>query len=147
MEQTGRAAAGRARPRQAGSGSAESSWSWFRDAAEDEPTAEILPGPINPGSAGRGPTDRPPAVPSRPRRKLPFWVELPILVMVALMLTFLIQTFVARVYVIPSGSMEQTLDGHDGVGDRILVDKVVFDFHAPRPGDVVVFKAPSGWDQ
>jgi signal peptidase I len=62
-------------------------------------------------------------------------------------LTFLIQTFVARVYVIPSGSMETTLHGNNGSGDRILVDKMVYDFHDPRPGDVVVFKGPAGWDQ
>jgi len=64
-----------------------------------------------------------------------------------LLLTFTIQTFVARVYVIPSGSMELTLHGNNGTGDRILVDKVVYDFHPPRPGDVVVFKGPPGWDQ
>jgi signal peptidase I len=61
--------------------------------------------------------------------------------------TFAVQTFVARVYVIPSGSMELTLNGNNGSGDRILVDKVVYDFHDPRPGDVVVFKGPPGWDQ
>lgn len=81
------------------------------------------------------------------KRKLPFWIELPVLVVVALLLTFTIQTFVARVYVIPSGSMELTLHGNNGTGDRILVDKVVYDFHPPRPGDVVVFKGPPGWDQ
>ncbi len=48
---------------------------------------------------------------------------------------------------IPSGSMELTLNGNNGTGDRILVDKVVYDFHSPRPGDVVVFKGPPGWDQ
>jgi signal peptidase I len=85
--------------------------------------------------------------PGRKRRKLPFWIELPVLVVVALVFTFLIQTFVARVYVIPSGSMELTLNGNNGSGDRIVVDKVVYDFHSPRPGDVVVFKGPPGWDQ
>jgi signal peptidase I len=81
------------------------------------------------------------------RRKLPFWIELPVLIVAALMFTFVIQAFVARVYVIPSGSMELTLNGNNGTGDRILVDKVVYDFHGPRPGDVVVFKGPPGWDQ
>jgi signal peptidase I len=83
--------------------------------------------------------------PVKERRRVPFWVELPALVATALILTFLIQTFVARVYIIPSPSMEQTLDGHDGVGDRILVDEVVYDFHDPRPGDVVVFRGPDSW--
>ncbi|HEX5116480.1 MAG TPA: signal peptidase I [Pseudonocardiaceae bacterium] len=81
------------------------------------------------------------------KRKMPFWIELPVLIVVALLFTFLVQTFVARVYVIPSGSMERTLNGNNGTGDRILVDKVVYDFHGPRPGDVIVFKGPPGWDQ
>lgn len=85
--------------------------------------------------------------PRKARRKMPFWLELPLLVVAALVFTFLVQTFAARVYVIPSGSMELTLNGNNGSGDRILVDKVVYDFHAPRPGDVVVFKGPPGWDQ
>lgn len=91
--------------------------------------------------------DNEPEAETKTKRKLPFWVELPILVVVALVLTFVIQTFVARVYVIPSGSMELTLNGNNGSGDRILVDKVVYDFRDPAPGDVVVFKGPPGWDQ
>jgi signal peptidase I len=86
--------------------------------------------------------------PAKPVRKGSLWKELPILIVVALVLTFLIQTFIARVYVIPSGSMEQTLHGCTGcTGDRILVDKLTFDFTDPRPGDVIVFKGPTGWDQ
>lgn len=91
--------------------------------------------------------EEPQEPPKKKRRKLPFWIELPALVVVALVFTFLVQTFVARVYVIPSGSMEMTLIGNNGTGDRILVDKVVYDFGSPRPGDVVVFKGPPGWDQ
>jgi signal peptidase I len=82
------------------------------------------------------------------RKKYPFWMELPVLLAVALLFTFLVQTFVARVYVIPSGSMEQTLHGCTGcTDDRIVVDRVVYDFSAVTPGDVVVFKGPQGWDQ
>jgi signal peptidase I len=92
-----------------------------------------------------GDGEPPTSTAERPRRKLPFWVELPALIVTALVLTFLIQTFVARVYIIPSGSMELTLNGQDGVGDRILVDEVVYDFHDPRPGDVVVFRGPNSW--
>jgi signal peptidase I len=87
--------------------------------------------------------------PGKPEKKpMSFWKELPILIVIALVLTFLIQTFLARVYVIPSGSMEQTLNGCTGcTGDRILVDKLTYDFSDPKPGDVVVFKGPPGWDQ
>jgi signal peptidase I len=80
------------------------------------------------------------------RRRPAFWKELPILIVVALVLTFCIQTFVAKVYVIPSGSMEQTLHGCTGCNnDRVLVDKVTYRFSDPRPGDVVVFRGPEGW--
>jgi signal peptidase I len=65
---------------------------------------------------------------------------------VALVLTFLIQTFLAKVYVIPSGSMETTLHGCVGCNnDRVLVDKVTYRLSSPQPGDVVVFRGPESW--
>ena len=74
------------------------------------------------------------------------WLEIPILIGTALVLTFLIQTFIARVYVIPSQSMEQTLHGCPGcTNDRVLVDKITYRFRDPRPGDVVVFRGPDSW--
>lgn len=80
------------------------------------------------------------------RRRENFWRELPVLVVVALVLTFLIQTFLAKVYVIPSGSMETTLHGCTGcTNDRVLVDKVTYRFRDPQPGDVVVFRGPDSW--
>ncbi len=82
----------------------------------------------------------------RRAKKGSFWRELPILLVTALVLTFLIQTFLARVYVIPSASMEQTLQGCTGcTNDRVLVDKVVYRFGEPGPGDVVVFRGPDSW--
>ena len=81
------------------------------------------------------------------KKKRPFWVELPILIGIALVLTIIIQTFFARVFVIPSESMEQTLHGCPGcTGDRVLVDKVTYYFRDPAPGDVVVFERPDTWD-
>ena len=60
-----------------------------------------------------------------PRRRVPSWLrETAILVVVALVLSVLLQTFVGRVYYIPSGSMEPTLL----VGDRIAADKMTFRF-------------------
>jgi signal peptidase I len=105
------------------------------------------PPPQEPAAAGvSGPAG--PSGPARPKKKGSFWKELPILIGIALVLTFLIQTFAARVYVIPSESMEQTLNGCTGcTGDRILVDRITFDFTDPSPGDVIVFKGPPGWDQ
>jgi signal peptidase I len=81
----------------------------------------------------------------KPHKKRPFWVELPILIVIAFGLTFLIQTFIAKVYYVPSGSMEKTLHGAPSGGDRILVSKIVYDFRDPRQGDVDVFKGTSEW--
>lgn len=78
---------------------------------------------------------------------LGFVREIAILVALALVLTFVTQTFLGRVYKIPSGSMEKTLHGCevDCVGDRVLVDKITYNFRDIRPGDVVVFTRPPGW--
>jgi signal peptidase I len=63
-----------------------------------------------------------------------------------LLLTCLVQTFVARVYEIPSQSMEKTLHGCDGcTDDRVLVDRLAYRFADPSPGDVVVFAPPPSW--
>ncbi|RZS34670.1 signal peptidase I [Herbihabitans rhizosphaerae] len=84
--------------------------------------------------------------PKAEKKKRSFWKELPILIGVALLLSILIQTFLARVFVIPSGSMESTLHGCAGcTGDRILVDKVVYAFTDPEPGEVLVFERPESW--
>ncbi|PWV85557.1 signal peptidase I [Prauserella marina] len=85
---------------------------------------------------------------SKRKQKKPrsFWKELPILIVIALVLAFVIQQFLARVYMIPSGSMEETLHGCAGcTPDRILVDKITYDFSDPEPGDVVVFRGPQAW--
>ncbi|MGH3492778.1 MAG: signal peptidase I [Sciscionella sp.] len=83
----------------------------------------------------------------KPARKFKPWKEIPIVVVLALVLAVLLQSFVARSFNIPSASMELTLIGHNNVGDHILVDKVVYDFRAPHPGEVVVFRGPPGWDR
>ncbi len=51
---------------------------------------------------------------------------------------WLLITFVARTYYIPSASMVPTLK----VGDVLLVDKFEYRFHPPHEGDVAVFPPP-----
>ncbi|MFD1149351.1 signal peptidase I [Saccharothrix hoggarensis] len=81
------------------------------------------------------------------KKKPPLWRELLVLGATALVLTILIQTFLARVYVIPSQSMEETLHGCPGCNnDRVLVDKLVYDFTDIEPGEVVVFRGPAAWN-
>lgn len=82
------------------------------------------------------------------KKQRSFWRELPILIVIALLLSFLLQTFVARVYLIPSQSMEPTLHGCAGcTGDRIVVQKISYRFRDPRPGEVVVFLGPPSWNE
>jgi signal peptidase I len=73
--------------------------------------------------------------------------ELAILAVIAVVLYYVMLTFVARPYLIPSESMEPTLHGCAGcVGDRIMVDKLTYRFGSPQPGDVIVFKGPPTWN-
>jgi signal peptidase I len=85
-----------------------------------------------------------------------FWKELPVLVVIALGLALLIKSFFFQAFYIPSASMENTLQGGNpacnGCGtspghpfDRVIVNKLTYDFRSPHRGEIVVFKGPSGW--
>jgi signal peptidase I len=68
-------------------------------------------------------------------RKGSFFRELPFLVLVAFGLALLIKTFLVQAFFIPSGSMQQTLE----IRDRVLVNKLVYEFRDVHRGEVVVF--------
>jgi signal peptidase I len=51
----------------------------------------------------------------------------------------LVRTFVAQAYYIPSNSMQGTLQ----TGDRVLINKLVYNFGSPARGDVIFFRDPS----
>ncbi|KAB1941306.1 signal peptidase I [Micromonospora sp. ALFpr18c] len=70
-----------------------------------------------------------------------FWKELPILLGVAILVAVLVRAFVLQTFFIPSPSMENTLK----IDDRVLVNKLVYDFRSPHRGEVIVFKAPTEW--
>jgi signal peptidase I len=72
-----------------------------------------------------------------------FWKELPALIAIALLLAFVIQTWVMQAFYIPSQSMENTLL----IGDRVLVNKLVYQVRDVRRGDVVVFNGSGSWDE
>jgi signal peptidase I len=74
--------------------------------------------------------------------KRPFWRELAVIVVAALVLTILLKAFVVQVFSIPSGSMENTLMP----GDRVLVNKLVYRFRPIERGDIVVFSGTGSWD-
>jgi signal peptidase I len=67
--------------------------------------------------------------------------EVATVVVVAIVLSFLIKTFLFRAFYIPSESMVNTLD----VNDRIFVNLLVPEPIALQRGDVVVFKDTKGW--
>src|SRR5215469_4126415 len=68
--------------------------------------------------------------------------ELPILVVVALVIAIVIKTFVVQAFVIPTGSMQDTLE----INDKILVDKLVYHFRPIHAGDIVVFNGAGTWN-
>jgi signal peptidase I len=65
-------------------------------------------------------------------------IEWGIVVVVAVLVSLLIRTFVFQTFFIPSGSMEPTLQ----IGDRIIVSKLSVEFGTIHTGDILVFKAP-----
>jgi len=81
-----------------------------------------------------------PAAPQRPRRSL--LRELPVLIIVALVIAMLIKTFVVQAFVIPTGSMQNTL----ALQDKVLVNKLVYHVRSIHPGDIVVFDGSGSWN-
>ncbi|MDQ0756026.1 signal peptidase I [Arthrobacter sp. B3I4] len=67
--------------------------------------------------------------------------EVATVVVIAVVLSFLIKTFLFRAFYIPSESMMNTLD----VNDRIFVNLLVPEPIAMQRGDVVVFRDAKGW--
>jgi signal peptidase I len=68
------------------------------------------------------------------------FLELVVIVALAIGLALGIQAFIVKPYQIPSESMEPTLD----VGQRVLVNRLTYEFGDPDIGDVVVFHPPTG---
>jgi len=75
------------------------------------------------------------------KKKKSFGRELLTIVVAAAVLTLLVKAFVVQVYRIPSGSMENTLQ----VGDRVLVNKVVYHVRGIARGDIIVFSGQDSW--
>jgi len=72
---------------------------------------------------------------SKRSSRIPAWLEFPLLIVGAFLVAFLVKTFLVQAFYIPSGSMEDTLQ----VGDRVLVNKVVYHLRPVERGDVIVF--------
>jgi signal peptidase I len=99
-------------------------------------------GSAQPAASGATAHDRAGAAAATGRkRRRSFWRELPVLIIIALAIALLIKTFVIQAFFIPTGSMENTLE----IGDKILVNKLVYHFRSIQPGDIVVFNGVGSW--
>jgi signal peptidase I len=113
---------------------------WHDDSRTDPP---------EPGSSGddTGEDDQSDDFPSRAsarrkHRRRSFWRELPVLIVVALVLALLIKSFAIQAFFIPSASMENTLE----IGDRVLINKIVYHLRPIHRGDIIVFDGTGSWD-
>jgi signal peptidase I len=77
------------------------------------------------------------------KKQRPFWMELPILIILAFSLALFLKQFVVQAFYIPSESMVPTLQ----VDDRLMVDKLVYRIRDPRRGEIIVFIAEHGEKQ
>jgi signal peptidase I len=98
------------------------------------------------GSSASGSGGEPSAVasagpPAGRAKSRSFWRELPVLVVLALVIALVIKTFVVQAFFIPSGSMQNTLE----IGDKVLVNKLVYRFRSIQPGDIIVFDGSGSW--
>ena len=75
---------------------------------------------------------------NRSKRKRRVAIEWTLIIVVAVLASFLVRTFVFQTFYIPSSSMNPTL----WKGDRIVVNKLSVEFGTINIGDIVVFKAP-----
>jgi signal peptidase I len=105
-----------------------------------------LSDPSQPGPEGEPQTQPTPARAGRVRPKAgrgwSTWRELPILIIVALAIALVIKSFVVQPFFIPSSSMEDTLL----IGDKVLVNKLVYHFRSIERGDVIVFSGTGSWN-
>jgi signal peptidase I len=95
----------------------------------------------DPDEPGAGKPDEPVAG-QKGRRSRSFWRELPVLILIALAIALVIKSFVIQAFYIPSSSMENTLD----IGDKVLVNKLVYQFRSIHSGDIVVFNGDGSWE-
>ncbi len=96
---------------------------------EGEASAKAAPG--HAGRAGRSRREG-----GERRGWLGAALEVAVLFITALVLAIFLQAFFLKPFIIPSPSMEPTLQ----VGDRVMVDRITYHFRKPRRGEIIVFR-------
>jgi len=99
----------------------------------DQPPVETM---VDPTTLGDGPATETTSTTHSNRKVLFEWV---VIIVIAVLASLLVRTFVFQTYFIPSASMEPTLH----IGDRITINKLSVDFGTIHTGDIIVFKAPA----
>lgn len=72
------------------------------------------------------------------KHERPFFVDLLLYIGLGVVLAFLIRAFVVENYLVPSGSMLETIQ----IGDHLFGEKITYHLRDPEPGDVVTFDSP-----
>ena len=70
------------------------------------------------------------------------WLETAQALLVVLTAMLVIRVGLIQPFTIPSASMENTLN----IGDRLLINKLVYDFRSIHRGDIIVFYGTGSWD-
>ena len=71
-------------------------------------------------------------------------LELLAILLVAFILVFgFVRPFIVEAFWIPSESMVPTLE----VGDRVFINKFIYRFAEPEPGDIIVFQSVEGGEE
>lgn len=73
------------------------------------------------------------------RRRIRALLEVPVLLVAAIVVTLVVKAFLAQAFYIPSESMAPQLLEHD----RVVVSRTAYRLHEPRRGDIVVFPSPT----
>ena len=109
---------------------------------EREPSGTDLPPSesLNAAPAADGETPRRAGRRGKHEHETPrgFVGSTPFLILVALLVALVVKTFFVQAFYIPSESMDPTL----AIGDRVFVNKVVYDLGDITRGDVIVFEDP-----
>ncbi len=109
-----------------------------KDESELNTDSNVSASPSTSGDSGvDAAAGLPKEIKSRPIRTVVEWI---VLIGAALLVAFIVKTFLFQAFYIPSDSMVPTLV----VGDRVLVNKLSYRAHEPNRFDRVVFLAPKG---
>lgn len=104
--------------------------------AEQQPsTAEGQPQPSDSAEGGLTQPQEPPAQPSQTKKEAMEWLKA---LAIAALLVLVIRTFLFSPFIVDGPSMKPNFQS----GERVIVNKIIYDIREPKRGEVVVFHVP-----